>query len=279
MVKLYANQLPMANTIAIYNFKGGVGKTTSTLNLGYAWSRSFKVLLIDCDPQCNLTAAFNLQEEPRTIFFYLKKMLHDHPPDKIETIPITPYLHVLPGDFQMVNIETNNQFITFGTSIIQKLTYAVKREFDLVIFDLPTHFGMLVKAFLANVDSILIPAIPDSFSISGVKTLLSYVYQVERIKPLNILGIFFNMYRRNLLHHQEKYRESTEEFQDMILSTQVRNSIKVAEASDIGKSINRMNPDNSVAKDYIQLSEELLAKFNIRFLDKELLQSGLLDPR
>lgn len=267
----------MANTIAIYNFKGGVGKTTSTLNLGYAWSRFFKVLLIDCDPQCNLTSSFDIKGESRSILHYLKRMLHDQSPDNIETVPITPYLHILPGDFEMVNIETNNQFITFGTSIIQKLTYAVKKEFDLVIFDLPTHFGILVKAFLANVDSILIPAIPDSFSISGVKTLLSYVYEVERAKPLNILGIFFNMYRRNLLHHQEKYSESIEEFQDMILSTQVRNSIKVAEASDIGKSINRINPDNTVAKDYVQLSDELISKFNIKFLDQELMESGFLD--
>ncbi|XOV91100.1 MAG: ParA family protein [Bacteroidota bacterium] len=267
----------MANTIAIYNFKGGVGKTTSTLNLGYAWSRSFKVLLIDCDPQCNLSAAFNKSKETHTIFYYLKKMLHDHAPDKIDTVPITPYLHIIPGDFEMVNIETNNQFITFGTSIIQKLTYQVKKEFDIVIFDLPTHFGTLVKSFLANVDSILIPAIPDSFSISGVKTLLSYLYDVERMKPLNILGIFFNMYKRNLLHHQDKYRESAEEFKDMILSTQVRSSIKVAEASDIGRSINRINPDNNVAKDFVHLSDELLAKFNHKFLDKELLESGFFD--
>lgn len=267
----------MANTIAIYNFKGGVGKTTSALNLGYAWSRSFKVLLIDCDPQRNLTTSFGRNPEAKTIFYYLKKMLHDQAPDHIETVPVTPYLHLLPGDFQMVNIESNNQFITFGTSIIQKLIYLLKKEFDIVIFDLPTHFGMLVKSFLANVDSILIPAIPDSFSIAGVKTLLSYLYEVERVKPLNILGIFFNMYRKNLLHHQEKYRESTEEFTDMILSTQIRNSIKVAEASDVGKSINRINPDNTVARDFLQLSDELLAKFNIKFLDDQLMESGFLN--
>ena len=85
------------------------------------------------------------------------------------------------------------------------------------------------------------------------------------------------MYRKNLLHHQDKYRESTEEFMDMILSTQIRNSIKVAEASDVGKSINRINPDNSVARDFLQLSDELLAKFNIKFLDDQLLASGFFN--
>lgn len=268
----------MANTIAIYNFKGGVGKTTSTLNLGYAWSRSFKVLLIDCDPQCNLTTSFNKGDFPDTIFSYLKKMLHDRVPDSIETIPITPYLHLLPGDFQMVNFDSNNQFITFGASIIQKLTYLIKKDFDLVIFDLPTHFGILVKSFLANVDSILIPAIPDSFSISGIRKLLAYLYEVDRLKPLNILGVFFNMYRQNLLLHQDKLRESIDEFHDLILSSQVRNSIKVSEASDIGKSINRINPDNTVAKDFLHLSDELMAKFNSKYLDEELLESGILGP-
>ncbi len=266
----------MANTIAIYNFKGGVGKTTSTLNLGYAWSRSFKVLIVDCDPQCNLSTSFGYGDATNTIFTHLKKMLHDNAPDNLETVPITPYLHLLPGDFEMVDIETNNQFISFGTSIVQKLVYLAKKDFDLVLFDLPTHFGVLVKSFLANVDSILIPAIPDSFSISGIRKLLTYLYDVERLKPLNILGVFFNMYRRNLLLHQEKYRESIDEFHDLILSSQVRNSIKVSEASDIGKSINRIDPSNTVAKDFIHLSDELMAKFNSRFLDKELLESGIL---
>ena len=269
----------MANTIAVYNFKGGVGKTTSTLNLGYAWSRSFKVLVIDCDPQCNLTSAFNNGKgnDDKTIFFYLRNLLHDHDSGSIEPIKITPYLHLLPGNFQMVGIESNNQFITFGVSIIQKLLYLVKKDYDLVIFDLPTHFGVLVKSFLTNVESVLIPAIPDSFSIEGVKKLLAYLYTVDRDKPMNILGIFFNMYRQNLIHHRDKYRESNDEFQDLILSTTVSNSIKVSEASDIGKSINRFNPENSVAKDFIQLSDELLAKFNSRFLDHELIESGILD--
>lgn len=266
----------MANTVAIYNFKGGVGKTTTSLNLGYAWSRSFKVLLIDCDPQCNLTIALGARESENSIFGYLKGLVHNKMPDKIIPFEISSYLHLIPGDYRMVSIETNSQFITFGPSIIQKLNYAIKKDYDIIILDLPTHFGLMVKAFLVNTESILIPTIPDSFSIAGVKKLLTYLYTVQREKPLNILGIYFNMYKDSLIYHRVKYRESTDVFGSLILDSRVSNSVKVSEATDEGKFISKVSPDNTVAREFQQLSDELLAKFNCQFLNNNLISEDFL---
>lgn len=267
----------MGNTVAIYNFKGGVGKTTTALNLGYAWSRSFKVLLIDCDPQCNLSNALGVSGARISIYRYLKDLLHDNLPDRIEAKEITPYLHLLPGDYLMTEIEANSQFISFGPNIIQKLSYVLRKEYDLVLLDMPTHFGVLVKSMLTHVDSILIPALADSFSIGGVKKLLTYLYTVERHKPLNILGIYFNMYRDHLIHHREKYAESVQEFGDLILQSRVSNSIKVSEAIDIGKSMNRVDPANRSAIDFLQLSDELMSKFNNIFLSPTLISEEFLE--
>ena len=100
----------MANTISIYNFKGGVGKTTTAINLGISWAKSFKVLLIDFDPQCNLSNSIAPDHESPTVYEYLKKVMHDHEIDP-QPEEITPYLHVIPGDLQMTQIESNNQFI------------------------------------------------------------------------------------------------------------------------------------------------------------------------
>lgn len=267
----------MGRIIAIYNFKGGVGKTTTSLNLGYAWSRSFKVLLIDCDPQCNLTNSLGITDNSRSIYRYIRDLLHDNQPDRIEATEITPYLHIIPGDYLMTEMESNSQFISFGSNILHKLSYIIKRDYDLVILDMPTHFGVLVKAFLANIDSILIPSLPDSFSITGIRKLLTYLYIVERRKPLNILGVFFNMYREHLVHHREKYMDSIKEFGELVLNTRVSNSIKVSEAADIGKAMNRVDPENKSAIDFLHLSDELMAKFNNTFLAPQHISEEFLE--
>lgn len=267
----------MGQTIAVYNFKGGVGKTTTTLNLGYAWSRSFKVLLIDFDPQCNLTSALALRESKNTVYHYLKALIHEHPVERLEATEITPYLHLVPGDYQMTDIESNSQFISFGPGVLQKFFWSVKKDYDLVLLDMPTHFGVVVKSVLTNVQSILIPSIPDSFSANGIKKLLSFLYTVERAKPLNILGVFFNMYRDQLIHHRQKYKESIKEFGDIILQTQVTNSIRVSEAIDLGQSAYRIDPQNHTAQEFLNLSDELMAKFNNLFLGEHLVPPDVME--
>ncbi len=267
----------MGNTVAIYNFKGGVGKTTTALNLGYAWSRNFKVLLIDCDPQCNLSHSLGAADSSKTIYRYIKDLLHDNLPERIEAEEITPYLHLIPGDYLMTEMEANSRFISFGPNIVQKLGYILRKDYDLVVLDMPTHFGGLVKSMLTDVDSILIPALADSFSIDGIKKLLTFLYTVERKKPLNILGVFFNMYKQSLLHHRQKYTEAIAEFEDLILESTVSNSVKVSEANDIGKSMNRVNPDNKSAMDFIKLSDELMAKFNNTFLSSKFISQDFLE--
>ncbi|VXD12956.1 ParA family protein [Marinoscillum sp. 108] len=249
----------MSNTVSIYNFKGGVGKTTTALNLGISWSRSFKVLLIDFDPQCNLTNAITIEEPRNTIYNNIRNLLHDHDPD-IEPLEITPYLHIIPGDFQMTQIESNNQFISFGTGIIARLLSSQRREYDFIIMDCPTNFGVLVKAILGSSKNILIPAQADSFSITGIQTLMGYLNMVEN-SLLNILGVFFNMYNNNLILSQEKFNEAKNSFGNLILDTTVSRSIKVGEALDIGQAISDYSPDNTAAVEFMKLSDELLAKF------------------
>lgn len=265
----------MGNSIAVYNFKGGVGKTTTSMNLGYSLSRSFKVLLIDCDPQCNLTNALGGPTNTSTIFHYLKHLLHHQTPTRIKPHEVTHYLHLIPGDYALTQIESNNHFITFGDSFIEKLLHLLKRDYDIILLDLPNHFGLLVKSILSHVDSMLIPAIPDSFSIHGIEKLLLYLYKIERDNPLNVLGIFFNLYRENLIHHKKKYEEAVEKFGSLILQTRVNNSIKVSETTDLGKSIIKIDPNNKSAIDFLNLSNEVIGKLDNTFLTAELVAASL----
>ena len=251
----------MSQTIAVYNFKGGVGKTSTTLSLAHSWSKSFKVLVIDCDPQANLSQVLLAENQSDTLFTLTKKYLHNEQPD-IQPVEIHPYLHLIPGDYQMAEVEANTQFISFGQIIFYKLLSTIRNNYDFILLDCPTHFGITVKSFIANCNSILIPATPGSFSVSGFKKLLSYLNKINKEKPLDILGIFFNQYRKHTLFHQKVVREAEQELGSLILDQRIRASIRVSEAHDQSDSIYSFTNQSAVAEDFLKLSEELIERMN-----------------
>lgn len=257
----------MSNNIAIYNFKGGVGKTTTTINLGYNWSKFFKVLLIDLDPQCNLTNVLAKDTLTSTINEHIKYLLHDQTP-KIQPLAITPYLHLIPGDYKMVYTESNNQYITFGAEIMARFFKYVSKDYDLILLDCPTNFGVLVKSIFQNINSILIPTLPDTFSVTGVQTLMQYLATLDSPKPINILGIFFNMYRNDIIQNREILENAKHLFGKIILNTTIGTTVKVREAATQGLALSDYQPDNPVAKEFDKLCDELITKLNeIKTLD------------
>lgn len=260
----------MPRTIAIYNFKGGVGKTTTTLNLALSWSRSFKVLVIDCDAQSNLTHALTGQTEHKVnLYTHLKDIIHNRQ-DIAQPLELSGYLHLIPGAFKITELEENSEFISFGSGIFQKLLGPLKFQYDFILLDCPTHFGPLVKSTMANVQSVLIPTMADSFSTLGIKKLLSYFSEVERDKQLNVLGVFFNLFRHNTRHHNMVKDESAKELGALLLNQTVRQGIKVSEANWYHRSIYSYEEKNEVADDFMALSEEVLEKLDSLHLDKAL---------
>lgn len=265
----------MSNTISIYNFKGGVGKTTTAINLGISWAKSFKVLLIDFDPQCNLTNSIARSGNTTTVYDHLKKITHDYPIEP-RVDKITPYLHLIPGDLQMNQAESNSQIISFGCEMISKMLMHFRRNYDFIIMDCPTNFGVLVKSIIGSSKNILIPAIADNFSMTGVKTLMTYLSVVEN-DSLNILGIYFNMFSNRLNLSRKNFEEAKSIFGPLILENTVRRSIRVGEANDLGTSVSEYSPENTSAQDFMKLSDELLAKFNSQKLNPEYILPDLLE--
>lgn len=251
----------MSQTIAVYNFKGGVGKTSTTLSLAHSWSRSFKVLVIDCDPQANLTQALTNQDHSVNLFSITKKILHNEQPT-IEPLEIHPYLSIIPGDYRMAEIESNTQFISFGHIIFYKLLASIRHQYDFILLDCPTHFGVTVKSFIANINSILIPATAGSFSVNGFKKLLNYLSEVDKDKPLEVLGIFFNQFRANTLFQQKVVRKAEQELGSLILDQRIRASIRVSEANEQGESFYAFTDQSAVAEDFLKLSEEVISRMN-----------------
>ncbi|MEM9326021.1 MAG: ParA family protein [Bacteroidota bacterium] len=262
----------MSKIISIYNFKGGVGKTTSTVNLAYSWARNFKVLVIDCDPQINLTQSLTESTSSPTLYDAMRTVLHNQEvPTDFEKI--TSYLHLLRGDYRMVDMESNNQFITFGPSLVERLMRKVKEEYDLIILDLPSYFGKVVQSFVINSDALVIPAIPDNFSMAGVQKLLNYLSNIERNYPLSVLGIFFNQMRLNTLHHRKMIAEAKQGLGDLVVNQFVRESIRISEAHEVGRSLYSGDTTSPVAQDFLKLSDELLSRLNRNYA-RELVENG-----
>lgn len=258
----------MSNNIAIYNFKGGVGKTTTTLNLGYGWSKHFKVLLIDCDPQCNLTNVAGNGSKTHTFYDQIKSLMHGRSPE-ISPLKITPYLHLIPGDYKMAELESNNHYINFGSEIHNKFFSYINKEYDLILMDCPTHFGVFVKSLFYSINSILIPTVPDTFSVTGVQTLLHHLSSLSSTHSINILGIFFNMYRKNIIQNSKVLETTKGLFGRLILNTTIGSSTRVREANSQGFSILNYESENPVAKDFEALCDELLSKlYEIKTIDE-----------
>ena len=253
-------------SIAIYNFKGGVGKTSTTLHLAKSWSKRFKILVIDCDPQNNLTLALcGSTLHKQTLNSICKTYLHNSQ-TVIKPISITPYLDLIPGDFEMVQMESNHQFMAFGPHIMQKILRNLKDEYDMILLDCPTHFGSTVQSAIASADSILIPASPDSFSLSGFHMLIDYLETIKRDNPLNILGLFFNQYKKFTLLHQHVFNEAKSTLGNLVFNQTIRDSIKVCESNT-----SQMTPKSGTAKnnfmdDYLSLSEEVFERLHVSFL-------------
>ncbi len=255
----------MSKIISIYNFKGGVGKTTSTVNLAYSWARNFKVLVVDCDPQINLTQSLTKNTSSPSLHDAMRTVLHNQEvPVNFEQI--TSYLHLLRGDYKMIDMESNNQFITFGPSLVERMMRPIREEYDLIILDLPSYFGKVVQSFVVNSDALVIPAIPDNFSMAGVQKLLNYLANIERNYKLSVLGIFFNQMRVNTIHHRKIMSEAKEVLGDLVVDQFVRESIRISEAHEIGRNLYGGETSTPVALDFLKLSEELLSRLNRNYV-------------
>ena len=258
----------LGKLISIFNHKGGVGKTTTSLNLASQWSKSFKILLVDADPQANLSQSLiGRKRSPTDFCEIIRSVIHGNNP-AIQPTVISPYLHLIPGSVLLADMESNNQFISFGTEVIHRSFIPYIKHYDFVVIDCPNHFGLLVKSLLSNSNDVLIPTLPDGFSLNGIVTLLNYIYSIEDAREINLLGILFNQFQPRLKYHQTILHEALRRFGTLVLATNIRRTIRVTEAHDKGVSLSDYYDDESVLKDYIQLSEELIERLNSLRLNK-----------
>lgn len=223
----------MARVVSVYNFKGGVGKTVSIINLAKRLYREHKVLIIDFDPQVNLTSVLgNDQCEGETnIFEAIRNSIHHNFPIATPT-KINRNLDLLFGSEKIISLETNSQFIEFGDLLIKSLIESLDADYDYILIDCPSYFGKSVENILANSDNVMIPMNPDIFSIKGAVKVINRLKSLTRYRNLKLLGLYLNKFNQKLVYHQKIHKVCRKLFHRKLMDSSLRYTIRVSESID-----------------------------------------------
>ena len=249
-------------TISIFNQKGGVGKTTSVVNLAVALSKlNKKVLVIDFDPQANTTTGLGFDKKKKEKSIY--KMFYDEGDnykDYILKSEEGPYLIASENSLSGLEVELVSLDEEERLKMLSQIIEEIKKDFDIILIDCPPSLGLLSLNALVASDSIIIPIQTEYYALEGVSELLK-TYQTikESIKEdLQIEGVLLCMFDKDTDLSYEVVEEVKSFFKEKVFSTMIPRNIKLAEAPSFGKSVINYDEKSKGARAYLSLGNELV---------------------
>jgi chromosome partitioning protein len=251
--------------ISIAIQKGGSGKTTTTINLGAALQRSGKkVLLIDADPQANLSQSLGMPDEPEfNLYSEIKKEITGQGSDiKKAIVEIRPGFSIVPASIELADAEMELVSVYSREQVLSWILKPIEKDYDFIFIDCPHSIGMLTVNALVACSLVLIPLQAEFLPLKGVQSFMRLFRSIKkRLNPkISLLGVILTKFDERKKMNQNVQEQLEKEFGSMVFQTHIRTCIALAKAQEAGVDVFSFDKNSHAAKDYHELAEELINK-------------------
>jgi len=253
----------MSRVIAIANQKGGVGKTTTAINLGASLAVAEKrTLVVDIDPQGNATSGLGVEQRESLATVYDVLVGDRGASDAVMPEIHFPFLDLIPSTRDLVGAEIELVEVSHRERILREALEPLRERYDYILVDCPPSLGLLTLNTLTAADSVLIPIQCEFYALEGLSQLLNTIRLVQRglNPPLDIEGVLLTMYDRRLNLSRQVAAEAREYFGNKVYRTAIPRNVRLAEAPSFGQPIVLYDVISQGAQAYLALAKEVLSR-------------------
>ena len=261
----------MARIIGVANQKGGVGKTTTAINLAASFAvLEFKTLLVDADPQANSTTGvgFDLQNVNQSLY---DCMVNNTAAQDVVLRTDIPNLHLIPSHIDLVGAEIEMINYPNREGVLKQLLEPIRNNYDFIVIDCSPSLGLITVNALTAADSVIVPVQCEFFALEGLGKLLNTIKIVQsRLNiSLAIEGILMTMYDGRLRLCNQVVNEVRRHFEELVFNTIIHRNSRLSEAPSVGKPVILYDANSKGSMNYLNLAKEILQRNNLTKIPEE----------